>query len=118
MRSLPGKSGFSGTPTTRRQDFTPDVLRFLLPGLCHLIAEDKSREILVRSKIHEIMFAYLTYHWSIFDSFKEWLTAQVRPKFEPRPFSRFARANLSFAGQRTGCGKIFRACVHRGQRAV
>ena len=56
---------------------TPDTLRFLLPALCHLVAEDKSRRIVLKLKLDEIMHVYLAYHWSIFDSFKSWLNQQV-----------------------------------------
>ena len=56
---------------------TPDTLRFLLPALCHLVVEDKSRKIVVDMKLHETLYTYLSYHWSIFDSFKHWLEQQV-----------------------------------------
>jgi len=56
---------------------TPDTLRFLLPALCHLVAEDKPRKIVMDMKLHETMHTYLAYHWSIFDSFKSWLQQQV-----------------------------------------
>jgi hypothetical protein len=56
---------------------TPDTLRFLLPALCHLIAEEKSRQILLDMKIQEILYTYLSYHWTIFDSYKKWLEEQV-----------------------------------------
>ena len=48
---------------------TPDTLRFLLPALCHLIAEEKSRQILLDMKIQEILYTYLSYHWTIFDRY-------------------------------------------------
>ena len=51
--------------------------RFLLPALCHLVVEDKSRKIVVDMKLHETLYTYLSYHWSIFDSFKHWLEQQV-----------------------------------------
>jgi len=56
---------------------TPDTLRFLLPALCHLIAEEKSRQILLDMKIQEILYTYLSYHWTIFDSYKKWLEEQA-----------------------------------------
>ena len=30
---------------------TPDTLRYLLPGLCHLVAEETPRQILLDMKI-------------------------------------------------------------------
>ena len=56
---------------------TPDTLRFLLPALCHLVVEDKPRKIVLDMKLHETLYTYLSYHWSIFDSFKHWLAQQV-----------------------------------------
>ena len=55
----------------------PDILRYLLPALCHLVAEDKSRKILMDLKIHETLYTYLSFHWSIYDSYKHWLEEQV-----------------------------------------
>ena len=63
----------SGSQTT-----TPDTLRFLIPGMCHLVAEDKPRKIILEMKMHETLFTYLSYHWTIFDSHKHWLKEQVR----------------------------------------
>ncbi|KAK8722987.1 hypothetical protein OTU49_011985 [Cherax quadricarinatus] len=42
----------------------PDVLRFLLPGLCHLTAEDVPRHILIELEIENLLFEYFNYHWS------------------------------------------------------
>ena len=55
-----------------------DTLRFLVPGMCHLVAEDKPRKIILDMKMHETLFTYLSYHWTIFDSHKNWLKEQVR----------------------------------------
>ena len=45
--------------------------------LCCLIAEEKSRQILLDMKIQEILYTYLSYHWTIFDSYKKWLEEQA-----------------------------------------
>ena len=60
------------------ENFTPDTLRFLLPALCHLVVEEKSRQILLEMKIQEILYTYLSYHWTVFDSYKKWLDEQVK----------------------------------------
>ena len=39
--------------------------------------EEKSRQILLDMKIQEILYTYLSYHWTIFDSYKKWLDEQV-----------------------------------------
>ena len=41
----------------------PDLLRFLLPGLCHLTAEDIPRYILLELEIEKFLFDYLNVHW-------------------------------------------------------
>ena len=86
------------------QAITPDTLRFLIPGMCHLVAEDKPRKIILDMKMHETLFTYLSYHWSIFDSFRQWLKLQqggelndlTEPKFM-RDCSTFEMTNSKFA---------------------
>ena len=65
-------------PYLGTQTNTPDTLRFLIPGMCHLVAEDRPRKIILDMKMHETLHAYLSYHWTIFDSFKSWLQKHVR----------------------------------------
>jgi len=84
------------------QSNTPDTLRFLIPGMCHLVAEDKPRKIILDMKMHETLFTYLSYHWSIFDSFKVWLQKHEggvnveEPKFMLES-SNFEMVNSKFA---------------------
>lgn len=42
-----------------------NVLRLLLPALCHLAVEEKSRQILLEVKEEEILQECLAFHWSI-----------------------------------------------------
>ncbi|XP_011503682.1 PREDICTED: neurochondrin homolog isoform X1 [Ceratosolen solmsi marchali] len=42
-----------------------DVLRLLLPALCHLAIEEDARKILLKHKQDEVLFECLSYHWSI-----------------------------------------------------
>lgn len=68
----------AGAIMTRKDgQLTPDTLRFLLPALCHLVSEEAPRQILIDMKIQEMLYAYLSYHWTIFDSYKKWLDQQV-----------------------------------------
>ncbi|XP_071528950.1 neurochondrin homolog isoform X1 [Panulirus ornatus] len=46
------------------RDRLPDILRFLLPGLCHLTAEDIPRHILLELELENLLFDYLNYHWN------------------------------------------------------
>ena len=84
LQTLPGRgstdfSNFTEETMLQRQGdlLTPDTLRFLLPALCHLVVEDKPRKIVLEMKLHETLYTYLSYHWSIFDSFKHWLAQQA-----------------------------------------
>jgi len=67
----------SAMMTRQGGQLTPDTLRFLLPALCHLVSEESPRQILLCMKIQEILYAYLSYHWTIFDSYKKWLEEQA-----------------------------------------
>ncbi len=42
-----------------------DLLRLLLPALCHLTVEDKAREILLKEHEEEVLHECLMFHWSI-----------------------------------------------------
>lgn len=43
----------------------PDVLRVLLPGLCHLAVEEKAREIIFKTKMDEVLFDCMAFHFSV-----------------------------------------------------
>ncbi|XP_074832279.1 neurochondrin [Carettochelys insculpta] len=45
-----------------------DALRFLLPGLCHLTAEDRPREILISEGAPELLYQYFLHHWELLAS--------------------------------------------------
>ena len=85
LAALPGRStdeftsesALTSLQNKGSQATTPDTLRFLVPAMCHLVAEDKPRKIILDMKMHETLFTYLSYHWAIFDSFRQWLKAQV-----------------------------------------
>lgn len=42
-----------------------DLLRLLLPALCHLTVEDKARQILLKEHEEEVLHECLAFHWSI-----------------------------------------------------
>lgn len=42
-----------------------DVLRLMLPALCHLAVEEDARKILLKHKQDEVLFECLSYHWTI-----------------------------------------------------
>ncbi len=43
-----------------------DVLKFLLPGLCHLSAEDKARVVLIQETFHGLLAEYFTHQWTVY----------------------------------------------------
>lgn len=45
-----------------------EVLKFLLPGLCHLTAEDKARRVLLENNVHVTLGRYFHYRWQLFTS--------------------------------------------------
>lgn len=42
-----------------------DVLRLLLPALCHLAVDEDARKILLQHKQEELLYECLSYHWTI-----------------------------------------------------
>lgn len=42
-----------------------DILRIMLPALCHLAVEDQARKILLDCKQDEVLFDVVQFHWSI-----------------------------------------------------
>uniref|UniRef100_A0A4W3JHC9 Neurochondrin n=1 Tax=Callorhinchus milii TaxID=7868 RepID=A0A4W3JHC9_CALMI len=48
--------------------WTKDALRFLLPGFCHLSAEDEPRRILISHGFHVLLLRYFTQQWEVFIS--------------------------------------------------
>jgi hypothetical protein len=43
-----------------------EVLRFLLPGLSHLSAEESARAILMEHGIAQLLVDYMLFHWAMF----------------------------------------------------
>lgn len=41
------------------QEEDRDILKFLLPGLCHMTADDKARPILLQAKLGDLLTAYM-----------------------------------------------------------
>uniref|UniRef100_A0A2A4J775 Neurochondrin homolog n=1 Tax=Heliothis virescens TaxID=7102 RepID=A0A2A4J775_HELVI len=42
-----------------------DLLRLMLPALCHLVVEDKARTIVLNLKQEDILYEAMCFHWSI-----------------------------------------------------
>lgn len=42
-----------------------DVLRILIPGLCHLAVEDPGRKIMLKKEEEKVLYDIIEFHWSI-----------------------------------------------------
>lgn len=42
-----------------------DLLRVMLPALCHLAVEDESRSIILKTNTDKVLLDFLEYHWTI-----------------------------------------------------
>ncbi|XP_019881916.2 neurochondrin homolog [Aethina tumida] len=55
----------AGTPIDKDPLSNVDILRILLPGLCHLAVEDPSRSIILKSNEDKVLLEFLEFHWTI-----------------------------------------------------
>jgi len=62
-----------------------DILRIMLPALCHLTVEEKSRQILLQVKQDEVLLECLTFHWSIVHYKKPPVPKSERKKVRTEP---------------------------------
>lgn len=62
-----------------------DILRLMLPALCHLAVEEKARKILLEAKEEEVLYECLAYHWSIVHYKKPPVPKSERGKAKKEP---------------------------------
>lgn len=55
----------NGSETESDPSCQVDLLRLLLPALCHLTVEDKARQILLKEHEEEVLHECFAFHWSI-----------------------------------------------------
>ncbi|XP_017883573.1 neurochondrin homolog [Ceratina calcarata] len=60
-----GDEGMTSGEVTYDPVSEVDLLRLLLPALCHLTVEEEARKILLQHKQEEVLFECLSYHWTI-----------------------------------------------------
>ncbi|CAM4578097.1 neurochondrin [Lepidochelys kempii] len=58
----------SGPGSPQGSEWPRDALRFLLPGLCHLTAEDQPREILISEGAPALLCQYFLHQWELLAS--------------------------------------------------
>lgn len=58
-----------------------DVLKFLLPGMCHLSAEDEARTVFLQNNGHELLAQYFQHQWHIYTTSTEHREAEVGSMF-------------------------------------
>lgn len=64
-----------------------DLLRLMLPALCHLVVEDKARDIVLNLKQEDILYEAMNFHWSIVHYKKPPIPKSERgkPRTQPEP---------------------------------
>ncbi|XP_063367553.1 neurochondrin homolog [Cydia amplana] len=62
-----------------------DLLRLMLPALCHLAVEDKARDILFNLKQEDILYEAMSFHWSIVHYKKPPVPKSERLKVKTQP---------------------------------
>ncbi|XP_063627881.1 neurochondrin homolog [Cydia splendana] len=62
-----------------------DLLRLMLPALCHLVVEDKARDILFNLKQEDILYEAVSFHWSIVHYKKPPVPKSERLKVKTQP---------------------------------
>ncbi|XP_063387142.1 neurochondrin homolog [Cydia fagiglandana] len=62
-----------------------DLLRLMLPALCHLVVEDKARDILFKLKQEDILYEAVSFHWSIVHYKKPPVPKSERLKVKTQP---------------------------------
>ncbi|XP_061721492.1 neurochondrin homolog [Cydia pomonella] len=62
-----------------------DLLRLMLPALCHLAVEDKARDILFNLKQEDILYEAVSFHWSIVHYKKPPVPKSERLKVKTQP---------------------------------
>lgn len=62
-----------------------DLLRLMLPALCHLAVEDKARDIIFNLKQEDILYEATNFHWSIVHYKKPPVPKSERNKVKTQP---------------------------------
>lgn len=62
-----------------------DLLRLMLPALCHLVVEDKARDIVLNLKQEDILYEAMNFHWSIVHYKKPLIPKSERGKVKTQP---------------------------------
>lgn len=62
-----------------------DILRVMLPSLCHLAVEDKARSIILASKQDEVLYECMAFHWDIVHYKKPPIPKSERGKVKTNP---------------------------------
>ncbi|XP_019403296.1 PREDICTED: neurochondrin isoform X2 [Crocodylus porosus] len=92
----PQQTAVPGVPGSPKDSALPtDALRFLLPALCHLTAEDRPREILISEGVPALLCEYFLHQWEVLTS-------------EPQPLTLLDSVEVSL---QTSCGVFLNLVV-------
>ncbi|KAI5643155.1 neurochondrin domain-containing protein [Phthorimaea operculella] len=86
-RKLQEKSNSEGASTGSEPSLMGqiDLLRLMLPALCHLVVEDKARDIVLNLKQEDILYEAMNFHWSIVHYKKPPVPKSERLKVKTQP---------------------------------
>lgn len=57
-----------GSQDEQKESLSEDLMKFLLPGLSHLTAEDRPRRVLLKANLQRVLYEYLQYLCSNYHS--------------------------------------------------
>lgn len=86
-RKLAEKNKSEGEPMVLQSELMGhiDVLRLMLPALCHLVVEDKARDVVLNLKQEDILYEAMNFHWSIVHYKKPIVPKSERGKVKTQP---------------------------------
>lgn len=86
-RKLAEKNKSEGEPMVLHSELMGhiDVLRLMLPALCHLVVEDKARDVVLNLKQEDILYEAMNFHWSIVHYKKPIVPKSERGKVKTQP---------------------------------
>ena len=77
--------------TKSQQKDQPRVIAFLLPGLCHLSADEKTRKVLIEKRAHDILYQYFKF------VYENWVDSQMEDDLKESTLCLLVGIFLNFA---------------------
>lgn len=74
----------------------PDLLCLLLPALCRLTAAEEGARILLKTKVEELLFRFLSHNWSVYKHIAELVEKKFRFKKQKKGKAEAGGKELNF----------------------